>query len=89
MDYLQVELNDVRMSFKNGHNYSHRTERISELTFAYVKEMIERELLHLGADMVVEHIDVPPIQVSFQNMDDESIAHMCATGIYRALMQML
>lgn len=89
MAFPRLEFGEVRMSFTNGENQTQRTERIARLTFEYVQEMMERELQHLGADVFIEYLEVPPIQVSFETMDDETIAKVSAEGIYHALLQTL
>ena len=88
MAFPRLEFGEVRLSFTNGENHTQRTERIARLTFEYVQEMMERELQHLGSN-VINHLEVPPIQVSFETMADETIARLSAEGIYRALLQAL
>jgi hypothetical protein len=75
------------MVFNNADIYKHRTLHIARLTLTYVQELIEEA--HLNSDIVVEHLEVPPVQVAFDTMDDESIARLCAQGIYRAIIQSL
>jgi len=89
MTDLQLELDDVRMVFKNADIHHQRAQYISQLTFKYVQELIDKKLLHLHADVVVKRLEVPPVQVSFDTMADESIARLCASGIYRAIIQSL
>jgi hypothetical protein len=87
--YPRVEMNDVRLSFVNAENGSQRAENLSRLICAYVQELLERELQHLGAAMTIEQLEVPAVPVSFDTMDDEAIARACATEIYRALLSVL
>ncbi|MGH7597038.1 MAG: hypothetical protein ACREOI_11845 [bacterium] len=87
--YPRVEMKDVRLSFVNGENDSQRAENISRLIFAYVQELMERELQHLGAEMTIEQLEVPAVRVSFGTMDDEAIARASATEVVRALLQSL
>jgi hypothetical protein len=86
MAYPQFELGNVRMSFVNSENHTQRVERISRLTFGYLQELIERDLSHFGSDRVIDYLEIPPIPVSFDTMDDEAIARVSATGIYRVLL---
>jgi hypothetical protein len=68
-----------------GGNPGRRAERIGKLTFDYLRELMERELQHLGADVTLAHLAVPPIQLSLEAMDDEAVARACAEGICRVL----
>jgi hypothetical protein len=89
MDDPRLEINEVRLSLTNGHGHESRAERISRLTFEYVQELMERELQHLGSDVVIDHLEVPAVQVCLDTMDDETIARAGASGIYRALFAVL
>jgi hypothetical protein len=89
MSYPSVEIGEARMALVNGENHSPRMENISQLAFAYVQQLMERELQHLGAEVTIAHLEIPPIQVAFDTMDDEAIARASAEGIYRALLQAL
>lgn len=89
MAYPRVELGEVRMSFTNGENNAPRAQYIAQLTFAYVQQLLERELQHLSAEVAIDRLDVPAVPVSFEIMDDETIARASAEGIYRAVLQVL
>ena len=65
---------DIRMSVAHGEGQTPRMERIARLTFDYVQELLHRELQHLGADVTVAHVAVPPIRLALETMDDEAIA---------------
>jgi hypothetical protein len=63
-----------------------RAERISRLTFERLLQMVDKDLKSLNSDYTVEHLAVPPIQVAFGEMADETIAQTSAEAIYRTLL---
>lgn len=83
----QLEFGQVRMSFQNGGSQPERAERISRLVFERLQQMLERERQHLGSSPVIDHLEVPPIDVSLETMDDQTIAGQCAEVIYRSLLR--
>ena len=87
MAYPRLEFGEVRISFTNSESQAQRTERISQLTFRYLQELMERESQHLSPGANINHLQVPVIEVSFETMDDETIARLSAEGVYRALLQ--
>lgn len=89
MDHASMEFGEVHLSFANSAADGPRAERIARLTFEYVQEVLESTLSHLSSNVVIEHLEVPVIEVSFETMDDETIARASAAGIYRALLQAL
>lgn len=89
MVYPRLAFGEVRMSITSSEDHAERVERISRLIFEYVQQMMVRELQHLDSNMVIEHLEIPPIQVSFESMDDEAIAQASTAEIYRALLQAL
>ncbi|HKQ05852.1 MAG TPA: hypothetical protein VJ464_12020 [Blastocatellia bacterium] len=89
MDERGLEFNEVRLAIVNGERHAERAAPIAQLTFAYVQELLERELQQLDADAVIEHLALPPIPVSFDLMDDEAIARASAESIFRAVMAAL
>ena len=89
MALSQLKFNEVRLSLINGGNHAERAERISRLTFEYVREMMMRELQHLGAGAEIDHLMVGPVEVSLETMGDELIARMTAAEIYRAVLHAL
>jgi hypothetical protein len=87
MSNAQLEFGEVRMSFQNGEKQPERAERISRLIFERLQQMLEREMQHLGGCQVIDHLEVPSIDVSLETMDDQSIAGRCAEAIYRSLLR--
>lgn len=85
----KLTINDVQMSFAGADGYGSRGEAIARLMFDYLRDLIERELQHLDADVVVDRLDVPPLTVSFATMDDDCIARAGAASIHRALIAAL
>jgi hypothetical protein len=84
----RLEIGEVEMSFANAGDDTARMERIAELTFAYLQEMM-RPLQHLDLGRVIEHIEVPDVPVSLDTMDDDAIARASASEIHRSLLQAL
>jgi hypothetical protein len=80
-----VTVNDVRMSIVGADVDESRGEALARLMFDRTRDLLERELQHLDADVVIDHLDVPPVTVSSDTMDDEDIARAGAAGIHRAL----
>jgi len=84
-DEPNVEFGEVSLTILNGSHHASRAERIARLTFDYVRELMELPLHQLGADLTIARLEVPPIQVSLDTMDDEAVARAGAEAIYRAL----
>jgi hypothetical protein len=87
--YPQLELGEARISFANSEKHSERARRIAGLIFERVGELIERDLQHLQSNITLDHLEVRPVHVAFDEMDDEGIAQAGAAEIYRALQQAL
>lgn len=85
MDDPNLEIGAVNLTILDGGHHSARAERIARLTFDYVRELMERELQHLGADLIIERLNVPPIELTLDTMDDEAVARASAEAIYRAV----
>ncbi|MBL7188290.1 MAG: hypothetical protein ISS70_18350 [Phycisphaerae bacterium] len=83
----QLEFGEVRMSLQNGGKQPERAERISRLVFERLQQMLERERQHLGSSQVIDHLEVPSVDVSLETMDDQTIAGECAEAIYRSLLR--
>jgi predicted secreted protein len=81
----RVELGVMRLTIFNGGDCEHRAANIAQSMCSQAYEMLERALQSLGADMTVAQLDVPPVQVSMDAMDDETIARAGAEAIRRAV----
>ncbi len=86
MNETNVEIGEMRLSIVDGDGDANRAENIARLTLELLRELMEREWQHVGADAVIDFGQVPPIAVSLATMDDETVARTCAPGIYRFLM---
>lgn len=82
-----MEIGEVRMSFTGVGPAAARAERVSRLIFEHVQQMMESSLRDVEESAEINYLDVGPISVSFDAMDDETIARESATEIYRTLMQ--
>ena len=82
-----MEIDEVRMSFTGAGHDAGRAERVSRLIFEHVHAMMDGSLRHLEQSAEVGFLKVGPIRVSFDAMDDETIARESATQICRALLQ--
>lgn len=89
MSDARIEFGEVRMSFANSEQHTQRAENISRLTFQYVQRQMERRVSRLPASRQLNYVDVAPVHVSFDTMDDDGIARASAHEIYRAILQML
>lgn len=89
MPLSRIEFEEVRMMFTGSEEYRQRAERIARLTFDFVRELLRRDAQSLAADMDIELLEVAPVNVSFERMNDETIARRGATEIHRALLHAL
>ena len=83
----RLEISDVRIAFNTNAVDARRTERIAQMTFLYLQERLQRELQHITSGGTINYLEVPAIEVSFEAMDDETIARLSAETITRALLQ--
>jgi len=84
MDQRTMEIDEVRMSFNDAGQAAGRAERVSRLIFEHVQAMMDS--LNMEQSAEIDHLDTGPIRVSFDAMDDETIARESAAEIYRALL---
>lgn len=89
MPLSDLKFDEVRMSFTNGEKHAERVERIVRLTFEFVRELLLRDVQHLGADANIAFLEVHPVLVSFETMSDERIAQLSAAEIHRAVLHAL
>jgi hypothetical protein len=87
MNHGEIQFGEVAMSYTNSADQPGRAERISILTLEYVQQWLEREMQHIDADIEIDRLQVPPIVVSFETMNDEAIALTSAYRICQALTQ--
>ena len=87
MDQRLMEIDEVRMSFTGAKPDGARVERVSRLIFEHVHTMMDGSLRDLEQRTEISYLGVGPIHVSFDAMDDETIAREGAAEIYRALLQ--
>ena len=73
------------MTILNGGDCEQRAANIAQSMCSQAYEMLERALQSLGADVTLAQLDVPPVQVSMDAMDDEAIARAGAEAIRRAV----
>jgi hypothetical protein len=81
-----MEIDEVGLSFKGAGLAADRAERISRLIFADLHAMMIDNWRDLEQSAEINHLEVGPVVVSFDTMDDESIARASATEIYRTLL---
>jgi hypothetical protein len=82
-----MEIDEVRMSFTGPGPDGDRAQRVSRLIFEHVHTMMDGSLRDMEQGAEISYLGVGPIHVSFDAMDDETIAREGATEIYRALLQ--
>lgn len=87
MGQKELAIGEVRMSFTGGEAHAERTERIARLTFDHVHKLMDGSLRKMNESVEINYLNVGPIHVSFDSMDDETIAVESATEIYRSVLQ--
>ena len=85
MNARQLELGALRLMILNGGGHELRASNIAQLLCSHLRELLEREMQDLGADVTLADLDVPPVQVSLDSMDDEAVARAGAEAVWRAL----
>jgi hypothetical protein len=92
LNYRHLQLGRVSLTIFNQapqeESAGARAERIGKLTFDYLRELMERDLQRLGANITLAHLTLPPMRLSLEAMDDEAVARACAEGICRVLSSM-
>lgn len=86
MPHARVEIDEVRMLFADSEEHEWRARRVAQLTFSFVRELLRRDAQSLGANVEISRLEVGAINVSFETMDDETIARRSASEIHRALL---
>lgn len=74
------------MSYQGAGVSGPRAELISRRALEILQEMVETDLNGVGRDYTIEHLVVPPIQTSFEQAADGTIAQAVAEGLFRALL---
>lgn len=87
MGQKELALGEVRMSFTGGQAQAERSENIARLTFDHVQRLMDTSLRKMNESVEINYLNVGPIRVSFDLMDDETIAVESATEIYRSVLQ--
>jgi hypothetical protein len=83
----KMEFGEVRISYGGGgERQPERAEHISRLTFEHVERLMHPTLRRLSGERLVRHLSVGPVHVSFETMDDDTIARRSALEIYRAVL---
>jgi hypothetical protein len=88
MTRTTMEIDEVRVSLAGGADDA-RARRIARLTVAYARSLLDDAPPARGARGEIGRVDVPPVHVSFETMDDETIARRSAAAIHRALRRAL
>jgi hypothetical protein len=86
MNDQRVELGVMRLTIIDGIGHEARAPRIAQLVCAHLRDLMEGEIQNLGADKSLAQLDVPPVHVALDTMDDEAVAQAGAEAIYRALL---
>jgi hypothetical protein len=86
MNDQRVELGVMRLTIVNGGGHEARAACIAQLTGGRLRELMEHEMQSLGADLSLAQLDVPPVRLSLDTMDDEAVARAGAEAICRALL---
>ncbi len=86
MSHPRIEFGEVEMLFTNADADAGRAEHISRLTLEHLGRLVATRLGMPRADVAINKLSVPPVNVSFDTMDDDAIAHTSAEAIYRTLL---
>ncbi|MGH9928208.1 MAG: hypothetical protein ACREA9_03160 [Pyrinomonadaceae bacterium] len=81
-----LEIGELRMSYQGSAVSGPRAELISRRALEIFQEMVETDLSGVGRDYTIAHLVVPPIETSFDQSADGTIAEAVAEGIFRALL---
>ena len=80
-----LEIGEASLTIVNGSGNVLQAERIARLTFDYIRELMVHELQHLGRDVSIAGMEVPPIEVNLETQDEDAIARAGAEAVRRAL----
>jgi hypothetical protein len=86
MNDQRLELGVMRLTIIDGGGHEARAARIAQLTGGRLLELMEHEMQSLDADLSLAQLDVPPVHLSLDTMDDEAVARSGAEAILRALL---
>jgi hypothetical protein len=84
-----LEIGEVRLSYQGEDIASPRAELITRRAFEILQEMLEMDMKGVSRDYTIEHLVVPPIEVSFGHTPDETIAQTTAETLFRALLNVI
>jgi len=89
MDSAGLEIGEVRMLYQGEGISSPRAELITRRAFEIFQDMVETDVQRINREQAIEHLVVPPIEVSFAQMPDEAIAQATAETLFRALLNVI
>ena len=79
------EIQQARLQMPEGTTPA-RAETVSRMIFDHLQRMMDRERSRTSAaGRVVPHLVVPPLELDWSEMDDDSVARAGAQWIYRWL----
>lgn len=80
---MRVEIQQARMTFRNGGCSRSRAENISRLTFEYVHQLLAGG--QPSNDRRLDRIEVAPLRLALHTMSDQQIARATAHAVLRAI----
>jgi hypothetical protein len=80
----KLEIGQVGMKFRGGVWPGRRAERIAQLTFQRVQELVAQNGFGAGESRSIERLAPRPVRVS-PGTSDEAIAGAAALEVYRSL----
>jgi hypothetical protein len=86
MESAGLEIDEVRMLYQGEGLASPRAELITRRAFEILQEMVETDMPRVNRDYTIEHLMVPPIEISLDQLPDEAIAQATAATLFRALL---
>ena len=89
METTNLEISEIRLSFSGGTLSGPRAEQISRATMEHLQRLVESELNTIDRNITLDHLEVPPLQTSFDTLDDQAISRASADQIFRALLAAL
>jgi len=89
MDTPWLEISEVRMLYQGDGIASPRAELITRRAFEILQEMVESDMKGVSRNYTIEHLVVPPVEVSFGQSTDETIAQTTAVALFRTLLNVI
>ncbi len=78
-----LEIDEAQVGFEAPGCSGERAERLARRMFSHLNGMLEPGCMRVRSALRLAHVEPPPLELDWQNMDDEAIARAAAAWIYR------